>query len=298
MQAFRNLIARRRPTGADAFASMEDQANGDVVSPVDAERDDLQDAVARLELDLEQVEPFQAPAPSGEPDVTRESRPMSRPNFPPIPPETSTAAPAPRAKIWEMDAGKPAPSTAKDARPVVKMPEQRAPQPEPISGPKPVAPAAPQRTKTRLLGFGGQNAFQDVFSSDTAPVSAGHTMFPIGWLVIMDGPGRGASFTLAAGLSSIGRDTDQTVSIDFGDSSISRQQHAAIAYDEEENITFIGHGGKSNIVRLNDKPLLTTEELNDGDRVKIGETEMKFFALCDADFQWNTPPEDEDPNFE
>ena len=51
-------------------------------------------------------------------------------------------------------------------------------------------------------------------------------------------------------------------------------------------------------MRLNDKPLLTTEELNDGDRIKIGETEMKFFALCDADFQWNTSPEDEDTNFE
>jgi len=74
--------------------------------------------------------------------------------------------------------------------------------------------------------------------------------------------------------------------LDLGDTSISREQHAAIAYDEEANGFFLGHGGKSNIVRLNGRPVLSTEDLQNGDMIRIGETTLRFVALCGDAFVW------------
>ena len=74
--------------------------------------------------------------------------------------------------------------------------------------------------------------------------------------------------------------------LDFGDTSISRDNHAVIAFDSEQCRFFMGHGGKANLVRLNDMPVLSTEALEDGDFIRIGETTLKFVALCGPDFTW------------
>ncbi|MEM7668621.1 MAG: FHA domain-containing protein [Pseudomonadota bacterium] len=144
------------------------------------------------------------------------------------------------------------------------------------------------RVKTRLLGFQADEPTKDVFAAQNdqpAPVVA--DKFPTGWIVVVGGPGRGASFALHSGVSQIGRGEDQTVRLDFGDTSISRNNHAAVAFDEEQNKFFLGHGGKSNLVRLNGMPVLSTEEIIDGDQIRIGETSLKFVALCGDDFSWN-----------
>jgi hypothetical protein len=145
------------------------------------------------------------------------------------------------------------------------------------------------RVKTRLLGFQADDEAKDVFAAKTggpAPVVADR--FPTGWIIVIDGPGRGASFSLHVGVSNIGRGEDQAVRLDFGDTSISRNNHAAVAFDEEQGKFFLGHGGKSNLVRLNGKPVLSTEEMADGDEIRIGETSLKFVALCGEDFSWTS----------
>ena len=143
-----------------------------------------------------------------------------------------------------------------------------------------------ERVKTRLLGFHADTENADLFAAAATKADSNAPCFPIGWLVITEGPGLGASFTLTSGLSTIGRDLNQSVALDFGDTSISRERHVSIAYDDEENRVFVGHGGKSNIVRHNNKPLLTTEELSHGDTIKIGKTQLNFVAFCTPDFSW------------
>ena len=106
-------------------------------------------------------------------------------------------------------------------------------------------------------------------------------------MVVVEGPGRGASFALMSGVSQIGRGEDQTVRLDFGDTSISRNNHAAVAYDDEQTKFFLGHGGKSNLVRKNGMPVLSTEELANGDTIRIGETTLKFIAMCGEEFRWS-----------
>ncbi len=149
------------------------------------------------------------------------------------------------------------------------------------------------RVKTRLLGFNASEEFEvtDPVQSAQPSHQKQEAPFPVGWIVVVKGPGRGHSFALHAGVTLIGRGEDQGIRLDFGDSSISRQNHAAIAYDDEQNSFFLGHGGKSNIIRLNNRPVLSTEEVNSGDLLRIGETTLRLVTLCGADFRW-----DEDGN--
>ena len=144
------------------------------------------------------------------------------------------------------------------------------------------------RVKTRMLGFQPDGGTKDVFEETAEKAAKSEISFPAGWIVVVGGPGRGASFTLLNGVSQIGRGEDQTVRLDFGDTSISRNNHAAVAYDDEQGKFFLGHGGKSNLVRLNGRPVLSTEEMSNGDQIRIGETTLKFVALCGEDFTWKT----------
>ncbi|MXQ09516.1 FHA domain-containing protein [Alphaproteobacteria bacterium GH1-50] len=150
------------------------------------------------------------------------------------------------------------------------------------------------RVKTRLLGFQGPDSeAPDVFETAKTATSKTETKFPVGWIIVIEGPGRGTCFTMFNGVSQIGRGEDQAVRLDFGDTSISRNNHAAVAYDDEQAKFFLGHGGKSNLVRLNGRPVLSTEELSNGDTIRIGETTLKFVSLCDENFSWkNTDGED------
>lgn len=175
--------------------------------------------------------------------------------------------------------------------------EEEAPKPAPVEVEAQSAPRRPTRTKTRVLGFEAQpSAVVPLFEGlDGSPIPAvaaapgkGYVMFPAGWLIVKQGPGKGASFALSQGVSQIGRGVDQTVSLDYGDMAISRQNHAAIAYDATTHEFHVGHGGKSNLVRLNGRPLLSTEPAGDGDEIQIGETTLVLKVLCTPAFNWST----------
>lgn len=160
--------------------------------------------------------------------------------------------------------------------------EHQAPDLPPVA-----TPARGGRVKTRLLGFGGDMAFPaDPIRQPAQTNPNASPGFPVGWLVIVSGPGRGTCFTLHSGVAQIGRGEGQAIRLDFGDTSISRENHAAIAFDPEQNAFFIGHGGKANLVRCNDMPVLATQELGAGDRLRIGETTLIFTPLCGPEFSW------------
>lgn len=158
--------------------------------------------------------------------------------------------------------------------------------PTPVPNPSQPTDRTARRVRTRMLGFDHDAAIVDPIDKAAAQASPQGARFPVAWIVVADGPGRGHSFTLHSGVSTIGRGDDQTVVLDLGDTSISREKHAAIAYDDEANSFFLGHGGKSNIVRLNGRPVLSTEDLRHGDMIRIGETTLRFVALCGDGFVW------------
>jgi FHA domain len=204
-------------------------------------------------------------------------------------PNSATVAkdgPQPSRNIWDLEdgGGDPLPtSSAPEARSDA-VPRRRA-----------------TRTKTRVLGFEPQPAavvplFDEgrMDELDDSGNKAGVVQFPTGWLIVTAGPGRGAAFALAQGVSQIGRGSDQTIALDFGDMAISRQNHAAVAYDAGTHRFHIGHGGKSNLVRLNGRPLLSTEVIGDGDEIQIGETTLLVKVLCSPSFNWSASDAGED----
>jgi len=160
---------------------------------------------------------------------------------------------------------------------------------------------------THALGFESRTAANDPFAAAARPETrepdgagadgcpeatrgAGPAAAPVGWLAVVDGPGRGTTFELKEGVSTIGRGADQTVRLDLGDPSVSRDTHAAIAYHAAGRRFFVGHAGKANLVRLNGRPVLSTEPLSAGDTIRIGRTMLRFVPLCGPDFAWSDGP--------
>ena len=153
--------------------------------------------------------------------------------------------------------------------------------------------ARARRNRTRLIGFDkSDGGVADVFqAAEPAPAPSEQVLFPVGWIVVASGPGRGHTYALTPGMAQIGRGEDQAIQLDFGDNAISRDNHAAVVYDHETKSFFLGHGGKANIVRLNDKPVISNETIKDGDRIRIGETTLMLKTLVNDSFNWI---EDED----
>jgi len=171
-------------------------------------------------------------------------------------------------------------------------------EPELAATPEPAPTPRRRRNQTRVLGFDpAQGDVVSMFDSAEKVTASARTKFPVGWMLIVEGPGRGECFSLEAGMSQIGRGEDQAIKLDFGDNTISRVNHAAVVYDPETHSFMLGHGGKKNIVRLNGTPVISNETLATGDRIKLGETVLHFVALCTAEFNWSTgsdPEERED----
>ncbi|MFM7335852.1 MAG: FHA domain-containing protein [Tabrizicola sp.] len=268
----------------------ENDEAGTTQGSIEAGPDPVMAALAELEVKrLREALAAAAPAPAPAPEPVAEGEPevqIARPSRvvkakAPLP--EGVALPA--RGIWDIED-----ETAKAAT-ALQMNE----------GSVGAAPRRPTRTKTRVLGFEAQPAeivplFEGAehLPAAAAPATGkGYVMFPAGWLIVKDGPGKGASFALSQGISQIGRGSDQTVSLDYGDMAISRQNHAAIAYDATTHEFHIGHGGKSNLVRMNGRPLLSTEPASDGDEIQIGETTLLLKVLCTPDFNWSTYEETE-----
>lgn len=250
------------------------------------------------------------------PDAPQMAEP--RPAADPQPVDPQPVAEARNVDVFRdvEDPEPPMPNPASDEA-IREMLQRRAPAPAPRAEPEPPragivdsAPATPAaavgmpgvevpapsagraarkagRVKTRLLGFGAIENETDPFAQDRNARPSGQSMYPVGWIVIADGPGRGNAFTLFDGVSQIGRGEDQAVRLDFGDNTISRSNHAAVAYDRETRAFFLGHGGKANLVRLNGAPVLSTEPLHSGAEIRIGETTLRFIALCGEGFDWD-----------
>ncbi len=155
-----------------------------------------------------------------------------------------------------------------------------------IGGQSPAPPASGYvpGTPTMKMHPPGKTQYVREGTVDTEPVA--------GWIVVVKGPGRGGFRPVFVGMNSIGRAPSQRICLDFGDESISREEHAFITYDDESRTFYLQHGGKSNLVRLDDKPVLQPTELKPGNQLRIGNTTFRFFACCGPDFNWSDEVKD------
>lgn len=110
----------------------------------------------------------------------------------------------------------------------------------------------------------------------------------VGWLVIVEGRGKGTSHEIHYGMNTIGRGGENRISINFGDMQISSDGAAIVTFDEIDKKFYVSHNNRANIVRLNGKPVLQPVELEAGFVIQIGETKLMFVPLCGPAFSWET----------
>ncbi len=110
----------------------------------------------------------------------------------------------------------------------------------------------------------------------------------VGWLVVIEGPGRGQCVTLGYGQNSIGREPGNRVVLPYGDGEISRHKHAVLTYDPRGRKFYIQHGESTNLTYVEDSPVLAPTMLTGGEAIRVGDkTVLKFVPLCGDDFDWN-----------
>jgi hypothetical protein len=114
-----------------------------------------------------------------------------------------------------------------------------------------------------------------------------------GWLVVAHGPGKGNFLKLGYGQNSIGRDPEQRVSLNFGDTQISRTNHATVTYDPRSNQFYLQPGTGTNLTYLNQEPMpvLQPMPLPEYSEITLGDTKLLFVPLCSEHFTWDQPKE-------
>lgn len=110
---------------------------------------------------------------------------------------------------------------------------------------------------------------------------------PAGWLVVVDGPGKGRAVTLGLHHNPIGRDASSRVVLDYGDDTISRSRHLVVTYDPEGRRFWVTPGDGTNLCYVNDQPVLASMPLEPCARIRTGRTTLRFVPLCGPDFSWD-----------
>lgn len=158
------------------------------------------------------------------------------------------------------------------------------------------AQADPRRVQPAARPVAAAPSHTTIIGYDSAPASresraAGPRQEPVvGWLVVMSGPGKGNHRPIFNGSNTIGRNANQRIPLDFGDSSISGEQQAFLVYDSKKRqFQLVPNLGRPNLVHLNDAALLSNSELKARDRITMGSTTLLFMPLCGNEFDWSEP---------
>lgn len=126
-----------------------------------------------------------------------------------------------------------------------------------------------------------------LFNDDCAEQISDLMKDPVtGWLVIIEGPGKGASFKIGLGVNSIGRSEKQRISIDYGDAGISRENHCLITFDPKSSRFYLQHGEGQNLTYLEDQPVLIPTILPAHSRIQLSDTHLLFTPFCGEHFNW------------
>lgn len=108
----------------------------------------------------------------------------------------------------------------------------------------------------------------------------------VGWLVCIEGPDKGKDYHLWARINTIGRSENMDVCIK-GDSTISKENHARLAYDIKHNNYQLIPADSTNNIYVNDEPVYIPVKLNAYDEIEFGNSKMLFIPLCGDKFKWS-----------
>lgn len=115
-------------------------------------------------------------------------------------------------------------------------------------------------------------------------VNKGSKQPVVGWLVCIEGKDFGSDFSLRMGKNFIGRANNMDVVLT--DNSVSRDKHSIIVYEPKGNLFIIQAGESRELSYLNDEVVLSPQQINPYDKIKLGETTLLFVPLCGDNFVW------------
>lgn len=107
----------------------------------------------------------------------------------------------------------------------------------------------------------------------------------VGWLVCIEGPDKGKDFRIWAKNNTIGRSEKMDICLK-GDTTISRENHARIAYDDKHNNFHLIPAESTNNIYLNDEPIYIPTKLGEYDVIEFGDSKFLFVPLCNERFTW------------
>lgn len=146
--------------------------------------------------------------------------------------------------------------------------------------------------KTRLVGSRRKQSDRDRLQEQADKTDAMDG--PVtGWLVIIQGPGKGRALKLGYGANSIGRAETNRISLNFGDDQISREQHTTVTYDPRGKKFYVQQGSGTNLTYLDDEPVLAPTELSARNDITLGNTVVRFVPFCGEGFDWQSTENDE-----
>lgn len=157
----------------------------------------------------------------------------------------------------------------------------------------PERPAPPPETAPPTAAAGEDDT--EIWTGPGAPEAAGglvsdaadtNSHLTAGWLVITSENGRGRSFPVKIGRNNLGRGADNAISVQIGDTSISKDNHVTVAADPKTKRFFAIPGDSTNFAYLNDEPLLEPKELEDKAILQIGATVFTFVQFAGNYIAW------------
>lgn len=126
----------------------------------------------------------------------------------------------------------------------------------------------------------------DNFKTVAMGVASSSEIEPVaGWLICTNGKLRGKDFRILAGRNKIGRDASNDICLPT-DNTLSREEHANIIYDPVNNKFYVTQGSSRGLVYVNDQLVISDAQMQNYDRIKLGNVELVFIALCDEKFRW------------
>ncbi len=162
----------------------------------------------------------------------------------------------------------PQPEQVTYNQPPMPQPEQMAYNQPPMPPMPPMPPAPPVPPVV-----GGEK--------NTAPT--------VGWLVGLEGPCAGKSYSLREQRNFIGRSPAMDIVLSEDDQT-AEDRHAIITYVPKSRKFYAQPGASRQLYEVNGEAVIDTTVLSADDRLTIGASVFRFVPLCGEAFGWNTVP--------
>lgn len=146
-------------------------------------------------------------------------------------------------------------------------------------------PAAPEAAPHTVPLAAPQPAAAAPVTQRLAPNESGVDPV-VGWLVCLEGVGRGCDYRIRTGKNFIGRSPAMDICV-AGDASISRDKHAAVVFEPKRQEFWILPGESNGLVYLNGDLVNGAALLARGDTIELGRSRFVLVPFVNDTFRWD-----------